>query len=161
MQLGFIESSAMTSRVEHVSTPVLSLVVTDDVQFLVFATGRKLSSISRRRLSDCAHDVDGALAALRAQSRDVIITRGGEDLLLATRDGRMERFPVLPVKLVSSHGAGDCFCGALAARLAAGDEISSACQFALVAAGLFVSLPEAEQRKLSRQDVEEVRQSQR
>ena len=50
--------------------------------------------------------------------------------------------------MLSSHGAGDCFCGALAARLAAGDELVPACGYARTAAGLFVALPNEDQRAL-------------
>jgi len=90
-----------------------------------------------------AEDLAKALAALHAGTRDVVLTRGGDGLMLMTRDGRRSDIPALPVKLVSSHGAGDCFCGALAARLAAGDGIEAACRFASEAAGKFVSTPQA------------------
>ncbi|PZF78015.1 ribokinase [Aestuariivirga litoralis] len=84
-------------------------------------------------------DMTRALHHLHARSRDVVLTRGGEGLMLMTRDGSRIDVPALPVKLISSHGAGDCFCGALAARLAAGDGIEDACRFATEAAGRFVS----------------------
>jgi ribokinase len=88
-------------------------------------------------------DMASALAALHAPEREVVLTRGGDGLMLMTRDGRRVDIPALPVKLLSSHGAGDCFCGALAARLAAGDGIETACRFANEAAGAFVSTPQA------------------
>ena len=80
-----------------------------------------------------------ALSALHAPTRDVVLTRGGAGLMVMTRDGARSEIAALPVKLVSTHGAGDCFCGALAARLARGESLSSACQFANEAAGRFVS----------------------
>lgn len=80
-----------------------------------------------------------ALGALHATTRDVVLTRGGEGLILMTRNGTSHHIPALPVRLRSSHGAGDCFCGALAARLAAGDAFLEACHFANEAAGRFVS----------------------
>jgi ribokinase len=84
-------------------------------------------------------DMGQALAALHAPARDVVLTRGGDGLMLMTRDGSRVDIPALAVRLISSHGAGDCFCGALAARLAAGDGIEAACRFATEAAGRFVS----------------------
>jgi ribokinase len=45
----------------------------------------------------------------------------------------------VPVKAVSTHGAGDCFLGTLASRLADGDAVIDACRFANEAAGIFVS----------------------
>ena len=80
-----------------------------------------------------------ALAGLHSASRDVILTRGGEGLMGMTREARRIDIAALPVKLVSSHGAGDCFCGALAARIAIGDDLEAACRFANEAAGRFVS----------------------
>lgn len=87
-------------------------------------------------------DMAAALGALHSPARDVVLTRGGDGLMLMMRDGRRVDIPALPVKLVSSHGAGDCFCGALAARLSAGDGIEAACRFATEAAGRFVSTPQ-------------------
>ena len=87
-------------------------------------------------------DAEGALIALHSPRRDVVLTRGGDGLMLMMRDGRRIDIPALAVTLLSSHGAGDCFCGALAARLAAGDGLEQACRYARTAAGLFVSSAE-------------------
>lgn len=84
-------------------------------------------------------DPDRALTSLHTPRRDVVLTRGGEGLVLLTRHGVRVDVPALPVKVISTHGAGDCFCGALAARLAMGDEIEFACRFASSAAARFVS----------------------
>lgn len=98
-------------------------------------------------------DADRALFALRSPRRDVVLTRGGEGLMVMLRDGRRIDIPALEVKLVSSHGAGDCFCGALAARLAAGDALDEACRYARTAAGLFVSTPEDRRQAITHQVV--------
>lgn len=84
-------------------------------------------------------DPDRALPALHSPRWDVVLTRGADGLSMITRKRERVDVPALPVKLLSSHGAGDCFCGALAARLAAGDELEFACRFASAAAGRFVS----------------------
>ena len=91
------------------------------------------------RMMTGTDDPDKALPALHTGRRDVVLTRGADGLSLMTRDGVRIDIPALPVKMVSSHGAGDCFCGALAARLAAGDALEFACRFATGAAGRFVS----------------------
>jgi ribokinase len=83
-----------------------------------------------------------ALTLLHAPTRDVVLTRGGAGLMAMAKDGARFEIPALPVTLLSSHGAGDCFCGALAARLSRGDQLEAACRFASTAAGLFVSMPE-------------------
>lgn len=95
-----------------------------------------------------------ALAALARPGLDVVLTRGGDGLQAAVSDGSRFELAALPVKLISSHGAGDCFCGALAARLAKGDDTRTACRFATVAAGLFVSTPEDRQHLLDTSAVE-------
>jgi ribokinase len=91
------------------------------------------------RMMTGTDDPDRALPALHTGRRDVVLTRGGDGLSLMTREGTRADIPALPVKLVSSHGAGDCFCGALAARLATDDALEFACRFASAAAGRFVA----------------------
>jgi ribokinase len=94
-------------------------------------------------------DIDAALKALHRPARDVVLTRGGEGLSVIDRNGRVFELAALAVKMVSSHGAGDCFCGALAARLAAGDGLIEACSYARTAAGLFVAMSEEHRHEVS------------
>lgn len=101
-----------------------------------------VNRVEARMLSG-TDDPDRALATLHTPRCDVILTRGAEGLSLMTRDGVRTDIPALPVKLVSAHGAGDCFCGTLAARLAAGDDLSFACRIASAAAARLVSTPRA------------------
>jgi len=49
---------------------------------------------------------------------------------------RRERIAGLKVKAVDATGAGDCFCGATLARLAAGDSSLDAARYANAAAAL-------------------------
>jgi ribokinase len=62
-----------------------------------------------------------------------IVTLGAEGIILA-EDDRVERVPAPIVEAVDSTGAGDVFCGVLAARLAAGDELREAVEAASTAA---------------------------
>lgn len=83
---------------------------------------------------------DRAVAGLaRLGPAQVILTLGGDGLILW--DGTAHRAPAQPVKVVSTHGAGDAFIGALAARLDAGDPLRQAAAFAQAAAALHVSTP--------------------
>jgi ribokinase len=82
-----------------------------------------------------------ALAALSSSMRSVIVTLGGGGLVVQTRDGQVSALAPHKVQVQSTHGAGDCFIGALAARLANGDSLLDACAYANRAAALFVSLP--------------------
>ncbi|NAZ35452.1 PfkB family carbohydrate kinase [Rubellimicrobium sp. CFH 75288] len=78
-------------------------------------------------------------AALRTPTRAVIVTRGAEGLVLHDTDGRDHAIPARPVTVHSAHGAGDAFCGTLAACLAAGQGLAPACAAAADAAGRFVA----------------------
>ena len=110
-------------------------------EFLASVDVLVINRVEARMMSG-TDDPDVALALLSSASRDVILTRGAEGLLLMTRGGERAAIPALKVRMISSHGAGDCFCGALAARLAAGAPLLEACNYASTAAGVLVSLPE-------------------
>ena len=67
---------------------------------------------------------DLATAALAAEAlsnsfASVVVTAGGEGVVGLRRGEAVVSLPALPVKLISTHGAGDVFVGTLAAGLAA------------------------------------------
>ncbi len=70
----------------------------------------------------------------------VIVTLGGDGLALAEADGATHQ-PAPTVSVVSTHGAGDAFIGALATDWARGADLETAAHFAQTAAALHVSLP--------------------
>ena len=76
---------------------------------------------------------------LGAGQASVIITLGGEGLIVKAAEGLIRRIAPKPVKVVSSHGAGDCFVGSLAAKLAQGGALIEAAEFANAAAAAHVS----------------------
>jgi ribokinase len=98
--------------------------------------------LSGRPVSD-AVSARRALAALGV-ARAVIVTLGAGGLVYAAPGAAPAEIAALPVKPVSTHGAGDCFMGALAARLAKGEPLAAACEFANAAAGQFVAAPPEE-----------------
>ncbi len=98
-------------------------------------------------------EAEHAALALARPGQDVLVTLGANGLLLAPRTGGGVFQPPLPVRQRSSHGAGDCFCGALAARLALGDDLPAASDFARVAAALYVAATPEEQARLTTRDV--------
>lgn len=65
----------------------------------------------------------------------VVVTRGAEGVSVATPDTTWHQ-PAFKVKPVDTTGAGDAFCGALAARIAAGDDLAVAIRFAAAAGAL-------------------------
>ncbi|WP_300037656.1 PfkB family carbohydrate kinase [uncultured Roseobacter sp.] len=63
-------------------------------------------------------------------------------------------WPAETVEVVSTHGAGDMFIGALAARVSEGMEITDAIPFAQAAAALHISVPEDQRSTLNRSAVD-------
>lgn len=107
-----------------------------------------VNALEAEALSGVAvRDAASALAAaeaLCAGPAAVIVTAGGAGLALATSGGTRVRMAAHAVRVVSTHGAGDGFIGALAARLALGDPLETALRYANAAAALLVaSAPEA------------------
>jgi ribokinase len=80
-----------------------------------------------------------AMGVLRNSSRDVIITLGGDGLVVATREGGVFEIAPVAVKVTSTHGAGDCFVGVLAAQLARKVPLKECCAAANAQAAAFVS----------------------
>ena len=84
------------------------------------------------------HEVEllgGVEALLAAGCRAVVVTRGGAGVDVHTADG-VVHCPPFEVDVVDTTGAGDAFCGSLAARLAAGDDLSTAVRWAAAAGAL-------------------------
>jgi ribokinase len=82
-----------------------------------------------------------AAVLLSEQVANVVVTAGGLGLAVAERGNSPYAEAAHSVKLVDTHGAGDAFIGALAARLASGVSVAEAVRFANAAAALFVSTP--------------------
>ncbi len=93
----------------------------------------------------------GGVDALRSRGvPTVVTTRGAAGVEVVDAGGRAWTQPSFPVEPLDTTGAGDAFCGALAARLAAGDDLRDAVRFAAAAgalattvAGAVPSLPDA------------------
>jgi ribokinase len=84
--------------------------------------------------------VGGVEALLAAGVSTVIVTMGasGVEVTTATDGGppATTHHAAIEVDAIDSTGAGDAFCGALAARLAAGDTLDDAVAWAICAGGL-------------------------
>lgn len=87
--------------------------------------------------------VGGVDALVAAGVGAVVVTRGaaGADLHRPGHDHvHVDAFAVTPV---DTTGAGDAFCGALASRLGAGDELATAIRYAAAAGALATTVPGA------------------
>ena len=83
-------------------------------------------------------DAKAAAATLAAQGPGaVIVTLGAEGLVLANAKGA-GHYPAQRATVVSTHGAGDAFIGALAAEWARGADLADAAAFGQAAASLHV-----------------------
>ncbi|MER9068163.1 ribokinase [Mesorhizobium sp. M0902] len=71
-----------------------------------------------------------------------IVTAGGEGVAYRDRGGQAFALPAMPVKVISTHGAGDEFVGAFAAGLARGQPVEAALAAANAAAASLVATPE-------------------
>jgi ribokinase len=93
---------------------------------------------------ETTEDAIGALGALGHAHRDVIVTLGAGGLVVGARESAPHFIPATPVKVISTHGAGDCFIGALGLALARGTTLEAAATQASRVAARFVSLTESE-----------------
>jgi ribokinase len=103
-------------------------------------------------------DLPAAAAAaeqLAAKVPAVIVTAGGDGLAVHSATGSAT-IRAHAINLISTHGAGDAFVGALAAKLSRGMLLEEAVVYANAAAAILVSTPEAERRTLVPQDTEDL-----
>jgi ribokinase len=104
------------------------------------------------RPTETLDDVTAAAQVLRGRGpRTVIVTLGPRGALIVGAEGRTH-VPGVPVTAVDTSGAGDAFCGALAAYLAEGHSLAEAARRANVVAaksvtrtGTQVSFPRREE----------------
>ena len=80
-----------------------------------------------------------AARTLASRFRTVIVTAGAQGLAVSPAVGDAFEIPAENVIAISSHGAGDAFIGALAAKLAAKADLKSACIAASQAAARHVA----------------------
>ncbi|RRI07106.1 ribokinase [Mesorhizobium tamadayense] len=93
--------------------------------------------------------LDGAIEAARQLAGiypAAVVTAGGEGVAYHDRNGHAFALAAIPVKVVSTHGAGDEFVGAFAAALSRGEPVEAAVAAANAAAARLVSMPEGERQ---------------
>jgi ribokinase len=91
------------------------------------------------------HEVEragGVPSLLRRGAGAVVVTRGAAGAEVVTAEGTVHQ-PAFPVEPVDTTAAGDTFCGALCARLAAGDPLTTAVRWAAAAAAITTTRPGA------------------
>lgn len=118
----------------------VDLVVLNEIELEVFsaAAAREAGADGIR----FARPVDAAMVLLQGRCQAVIVTLGAEGAWLVTGEDAVH-FPAPVVTVVDTTGAGDCFCGVLAAALAQGLDLEMAIARAVAAASLAVTRPGA------------------
>ena len=92
-------------------------------------------------------DAEAAAEHLTSRFGAVVVTAGGDGLAFQDQAGAKVSLPGVPVKVQSTHGAGDMFVGTLAARLAMGNDVRTALSVANQQAAKLVSTPECERER--------------
>lgn len=110
---------------------LVDIAVLNEIE-LAQATGSKIDASSSRKA------IVAACGKLRRQGAAVAIATLGARGLIVVSDQGVSAFPAHKAKVVDTTGAGDCFVGALAARLAAGADLLDATRFANAAAACSV-----------------------
>jgi len=117
--------------------------------------------VNEHELADLAPGLDLAAATdtMLAQVGAVVVTLGSRGCLVVENQSTIE-IPALAVSAVDTTGAGDTFCGVLAARLAAGDDLVEAARWGSVAGALAVQRPGAQDAVPTAAEVRHARASQ-
>ena len=97
---------------------------------------------------------------LQAGFAAVIVTAGGSGSIVMESGQAARRIRAHAIELVSTHGAGDAYIGALVSRLATGQPLLQAAEFANAAAALIVSTPLSERSQITTRQVEWLASSQ-
>jgi ribokinase len=85
-------------------------------------------------------------------SQTIVVTLGAEGAIAVAADAT-QSVAGYPVEAVDTTGAGDCFCGAMAAELDAGAALAEALEFANAAAAIAVTRPGAGPSMPTREEV--------
>lgn len=117
-----------------------SLLAAIDV--LIVNEGEAEAILGHLGMPSAGTSVETQARALAERVPAVVVTRGAAGLVLGTGEGVLS-MPALRVDVVDTTGAGDSFCGALAAQIARGIGLETACRYATAAAALSVGVPGA------------------
>ncbi len=116
--------------------PHADIVVLNETELAIFS-GKAVCDDSQ------VQKIINIMRGLRVTVRqDIIVTLGANGVLGLSGD-EISQVPGRKVSVVDTTGAGDCFVGALAARLAQGNDFGQALRFANAAASIAVTRPGA------------------
>ncbi|MGH6760704.1 MAG: ribokinase [Phyllobacterium sp.] len=114
--------------------PLADIVIANETEFDLAADKLSLAGDSREQRMKSFAETTG---------RIVVVTLGADGILVATPE-RQFSVPAYPIRPLDTVGAGDTFCGYLAAGLDSGLNLEHACRRAAVAASLACLKPGAQ-----------------
>ena len=133
---------AFTARVRCILNPAPVLpVVAELLQRgpILTPNGSELSDLATLVGDEIGSATADAQRLAALTHHPVVVTQGGNGVLVVTADGLVQLVPAPSVEVRDTTGAGDTFNGVLAARLAMGDDLATAVPVAVVAASLSVA----------------------
>lgn len=136
-------------RAEDLRAAPSALLLLNEVELAQVADHQPGDSRSRD------NQLEEQLLALAADRPAVVVTRGAQGAWFATGD-RMVAIPAEAAEIVDTTGAGDAFCGALAAELASGAPLSTTVPLAVRAGSRAVTAAGARGALARREDVASV-----
>jgi len=111
--------------------PLVDLLIVNETEFALVSGSAVDPKASDAQLAE-------ALRGLGASRPETVIVTLGDAGLVVVAGDRLHRIAGRSVEVVDTTGAGDCFCGYLAAGLARGDSLVSAAFTANIAASIAV-----------------------
>ena len=145
-------NAAPARPLEPAMTPLVDVLVVNAVE------AEQLTGVTVNGLDDAG---TAAKQLVAAGFPTVVVTAGGDGSVLAERGQSEHRVAAYPVAVVNTHGAGDAFIGALAARLSAGTPLRGAVEFANAAAAALVGTPVADRALVTSAHAEKLLRSRR
>jgi ribokinase len=127
---------AAGTRVVLSLAPYSALAAEDISAFDIVVVNEHEASDLARHLGVAAKGADATATGLARRLGRTLITTLGADGAVAVHDGALIRVPALPVTPVDTTGAGDTFCGVLAAMLDEGADMRTAMTKAAIAGSL-------------------------
>jgi ribokinase len=163
MEVPFAETMAAAKAARAAGTRVLlslapytPLAAEDIVAFDIVIVNEHEAADLARHLSVAAKGADATATALARRLGRTVITTLGAEGAVAVHDGALIRVPALPVTPVDTTGAGDTFCGVLAANLDQGADMRTAMERAAIAGSLATTRPGAQPSFPTRAEIEAV-----
>ncbi|RPF23399.1 ribokinase [Myceligenerans xiligouense] len=123
---------------------LVDILVVNETEAADLAGGLPGPTTTGTGLDDTTVDPAALVEALLDRVPAVVVTLGAEGSLVAERGKRPLAIPALPVRAVDTTGAGDTYCGVLAAALSRGASLDDAARLATAAGALAVTCPGAQ-----------------